>query len=153
MKNIVLTFFALIATITTFGQWSETEGTFTKEYQRIRGFEFQDSLWVYDRGNMVNWDIYFNVDFFTSPGTSELFGVVLLDYEGVPQWFYNYIGDLEEGEDEYGEYGGYKVDILSKEDDGSWSFWQSGEFRHYGNYSILYVGNPAFYKFQYFEER
>jgi len=152
MKNLIFLFGLMLTTITSFGQFIETDGSFSMKYERIRGFMYEDTNWVYDRGNMVTWEFIFNVDFFMTPDSDELFGTIALDENGESQWFYNFIGDVNESSDEYGDYSGYRVDILSKDDEtGLWEFWQPGELRHYGSYTILNVGSPAFYKFQYFE--
>ena len=149
MKKLFLTLFTAVS-LTSFGQYTLTEGSFSTTYTQLRSYEKVDSLWAYTGGTFKDWTFIFNVDCFTFPGGPEMFGAIMEDADGEPQFMMNYLGDLFEGEDEYGEYGSYKVDILSKEDDGSWKWWNAGELRHYGSWTILYLGTPAYLQFNYF---
>lgn len=149
MKNLLLTLLTVVS-FTSFGQYIPTEGSFSKTYTQLRSFEKQDSLWNYSGGDFKEWTFIFNVNCFTYPGGPEMFGAIMEDGEGEPKFMYNYLGDLYESEDEYGEYGAYQVDILSKEDNGTWKWWNAGELRYYGSWAILYLGNPTFMKFSYF---
>jgi len=149
MKKLFLTLLTAVS-FTSFGQYIPTEGTFSKTYSQIRTWERLDSTWVYTDGTLKDWTFHYNVDFIGNLNGKELFGTVMENDKGQPRFFYNYLGDLYEGKDDYGEYGAYKVDILSKEDDGSWKWWNAGELRHYGSWTILYLGTPAFLQFNYF---
>jgi len=141
-------FLSLVAS----SQYIATEGSFEKTYTRIRGWEKQDSDWVYSDGSMVEWNVIFNVDFLATPDGKEMFGVVLEDAQGQPQYFCNYIGDLIEGEEDGLSFHEYHVDILSKDDDtGKWEFWDSGALRYYGSWMKLYLGiEPYHFHFVYF---
>jgi len=149
MKKLILMLLASFS-LTAYGQYITDESSFSKTYTQIRSFDKQDSLWVYAGGDFKEWTFVFNVDFFTYPGGPEMDGLVMEDDKGEPQFMMNYLGDLFEGKDDYGEYGSYKVDILSKEDDGTWRWWDSGECRYYGPWVILDLGNMYF---SYFNEK
>jgi len=152
MKKLFLTLLTAVS-FTSFGQYTLTEGSFSTTYTQLRSYEKVDSTWVYSDGALKDWTFIFNVDCFTYPGGPKMFGTVMENGEGEPKFMHNYLGDLYEGEDDYGEYGAYKVDILSKEDNGTWEWWNSGELRHYGSWTILYLGTPAFLQFNYFNEK
>lgn len=152
MKKLFLTLLTAVS-FTSFGQYVLTEGSFSKTFTQLRSFEKQDSTWVYSDGGLKEWTFIFNVDCFTYPGGPEMFGAVMENGEGEPKFMYNYLGDLVESKDEYGEYGAYKVDILSKEDNGLWKYWDSGELRYYGSWAMLYLGTPAWMYFSYFNEK
>ena len=78
-------------------------------------------------------------------------GTVMENINGEPRFFMNYLGNIIETSDEFGEYGSFKVDILSKNDEnGKWEWWEAGECRYYGNYVMLYLKNPATLRFDYF---
>ena len=149
MRKLFLTLFTALS-FTSFGQYVTDEGSFTKTYTQLRSFNKQDSLWVYTGGDFKEWTFVFNVDFFTYPGGPEMDGLVMEDADGEPQFMMNYLGDLFEGKDEFGEYGSYKVDILSKEDDGTWRWWNTGECRYYGPWVMLYLDDMYF---SYFNEK
>lgn len=149
MKKLILmllTSFSLMA----YGQYNTTDGSFTKTYTQLRSFNKVDSTWVYTGGDFKEWKFIFNVDFFTYPNGPEMWGLVMEDGDGKPQFMMNYLGDLVESEDEYGEYGSYKVDIVSKEDDGTWKWWDAGELRYYGPWAMLYLDDMYF---SYFNEK
>lgn len=152
MKKLFLTLLTAVS-FTSFGQYVPTEGSFSKTYTQLRSYEKIDSLWVYSDGGLKDWTFIFNVDCFTYPGGPEMFGAVMEDGEGEPKFMCNYLGDLYESEDEYGEYGSYKVDILSKEDNGTWKWWDTGELRYYGSWTMLYLGTPSWMYFSYFNEK
>jgi hypothetical protein len=149
MKKLFLTLLTAVS-FTSFGQYIPTEGSFSTTYTQLRSFEKQDSLWNYSGGDFKEWTFIFNVNCFTYLGGPEMFGAIMEDGEGEPKFMYNYLGDLYESEDEFGKYGAYQVDILSKEDNGTWKWWNVGELRYYGSWTILYLGNPTFMKFSYF---
>lgn len=145
---ILLTSFSLMA----YGQYNTTEETFSKTYTQLRIWEKPDSTWVYSDGTFTDWTFIFNVEFFSFPGGSNMFGTVMENSKGEPKFFCNYLGDLYESEDEYGEYGSYKVDILSKNDDtGAWGYWDSGELRYYGPWTYLFTGDKMY--FSYFNQK
>jgi hypothetical protein len=151
MKKLILmllTSFSLMA----YGQYNTTEETFSKTYTQLRIWEKPDSTWVYSDGTFTDWTFIFNVEFFSFPGGSNMFGTVMENSKGEPKFFCNYLGDLYESEDEYGEYGSYKVDILSKNDDtGTWGYWNSGELRYYGPWTYLFTGDKMY--FSYFNQK
>jgi hypothetical protein len=151
MKKLILmllTSFSLMA----YGQYNTTEETFSKTYTQLRIWEKPDSTWVYSDGTFTDWTFIFNVEFFSLPGGSNMFGTVMENSKGEPKFFCNYLGDLYESEDEYGEYGSYKVDILSKDDDtGTWEYWNSGELRYYGPWTYLFNGDKMY--FSYFNQK
>lgn len=151
MKKLILmllTSFSLMA----YGQYNTTEETFSKTYTQLRIWEKPDSTWVYSDGTFTDWTFIFNVEFFSFPGGSNMFGTVMENSKGEPKFFCNYLGDLYESEDEYGEYGSYKVDILSKNDDtGAWGYWDSGELRYYGPWTHLFTGDKIY--FSYFNQK
>lgn len=152
MKNLFFTLMMAVASIPSFSQYIETEGSFAKTYERIRGWKAVDGDWIYDDGNAVTWTIVYNVQFFSSPSGREMYGAVVLNSNGAPEYFYNYISNVVEGEDDYGEYGQQNVDILSKDNEtGKWEFWQPGMLRFYGYTTSLYLGSdPYTYYFSYF---
>lgn len=151
MKKLILMFltsFSLMA----YGQYNTTDNSFSKTYTQLRVWEKPDSTWVYSDGTFTDWTFIFNVEFFSFPGGAEMFGTVMENSKGEPKFFCNYLGDLYESEDEYGEYGSYKVDILSKDDDtGTWEYWNSGELRYYGPWTYLFTGDKMY--FSYFNQK
>jgi len=151
MKKLLFILLTLVS-FESFGQYIESDGSFSKTYTRVRGWKNVEGDWIYDDGNEVVWQIILNVDFFSSPDGVEMFGTILLDGSGEPQYFCNYVGQLKEGEDEFGEYGEYAVDVLSKNDKtGKWDFWDAGALRYYGPWTSLYLGYPPYtYQFSYF---
>ena len=152
MKNLMVMLLTAIS-FTAFGQYTHNDDSFQKTYTQIRTYEIPEgeTEWFYANGDFVEWTFHFNIDFFACPGCSTQRGVVMEDASGEPQFFMNYLGDLREGEDEYGEYGAYKVDVLSKDDEtGRWKWWDAGECRYYGNWTMLYLKNPSTLRFDYF---
>lgn len=151
MKKLILMFltsFSLMA----YGQYNTTDNSFSKTYTQLRVWEKPDSTWVYSDGTFTDWTFIFNVEFFSFAGGAEMFGTVMENSKGEPKFFCNYLGDLYESEDEYGEYGSYKVDILSKDDDtGTWEYWNSGELRYYGPWTYLFTGDKMY--FSYFNQK
>ena len=151
MKKLILmllTSFSLMA----YGQYNTTDNSFSKTYTQLRVWEKPDSTWVYSDGTFTDWTFIFNVEFFSFPGGAEMFGTVMENSKGEPKFFCNYLGDLYESEDEYGEYGSYKVDILNKDDDtGTWEYWNSGELRYYGPWTYLFTGDKMY--FSYFNQK
>jgi hypothetical protein len=151
MKKFILTLLTAIS-VTAFGQYTPQEETFSKTYTQLRIWEKPDSTWVYSDGTFVDWTFVFNVEFFAFPGGSDMFGTIMENSEGEPKFFCNYLGDLYESEDEYGEYGSYKVDILNKDDEtGTWKYWNSGELRYYGPWTYLFTGDKTY--FSYFNQK
>ena len=151
MKKFILILLTAIS-VTAFGQYTPQEETFSKTYTQLRIWERPDSTWVYSDGTFVDWTFIFNVEFFAFPGGSDMFGTIMENSEGEPKFFCNYLGDLYESEDEYGEYGSYKVDILNKDDEtGTWKYWNSGELRYYGPWTYLFTGDKTY--FSYFNEK
>jgi hypothetical protein len=151
MKKFILTLLTAIS-VTAFGQYTPQEETFSKTYTQLRIWEKPDSTWVYSDGTFVDWTFIFNVEFFAFPGGSDMFGTIMENSEGEPKFFCNYLGDLYESEDEYGEYGSYKVDILNKDDEtGTWKYWNSGELRYYGPWTYLFTGDKTY--FSYFNQK
>jgi len=154
MNKVITLTLGLLFSVMSYGQYIPTEGTFSKTYTQIRTWERPDSTWVYADGTLKEWTFHYNVDFIGNLNGKDLFGTVMENEQGQPRFFYNYLGDLYEGEDEYGEYGSYQVDILSVNDDtGAWEYWNSGELRFYGPWTYLYLGNPAWLYFSYFNEK
>jgi len=151
MKKFILTLLTAIS-LNAFGQYTPQEETFSKTYTQLRIWERPDSTWVYSDGTFVDWTFVFNVEFFAFPGGSDMFGTIMENSEGEPKFFCNYLGDLYESEDEYGEYGSYKVDILNKDDEtGTWKYWNSGELRYYGPWTYLFTGDKTY--FSYFNQK
>ena len=151
MKKFILTLLTAIS-LNAFGQYTPQEETFSKTYTQLRIWERPDSTWVYSDGTFVDWTFIFNVEFFAFPGGSDMFGTIMENSEGEPKFFCNYLGDLYESEDEYGEYGSYKVDILNKDDEtGTWKYWNSGELRYYGPWTYLFTGDKTY--FSYFNQK
>jgi|SRR6056300_332563 hypothetical protein len=151
MKKFILTLLTAIS-LNAFGQYTPQEETFSKTYTQLRIWERPDSTWVYSDGTFVDWTFIFNVEFFAFPGGSSMFGTIMENSEGEPKFFCNYLGDLYESEDEYGEYGSYKVDILNKDDEtGTWKYWDSGELRYYGPWTYLFTGDKTY--FSYFNQK
>jgi hypothetical protein len=151
MKKFILILLTAIS-VTAFGQYTPQEETFSKTYTQLRIWERPDSTWVYSDGTFVDWTFIFNVEFFAFPGGSDMFGTIMENSEGEPKFFCNYLGDLYESEDEYGEYGSYKVDILNKDDEtGTWKYWNSGELRYYGPWTYLFTGDKTY--FSYFNQK
>ena len=151
MKKFILTLLTAIS-LNAFGQYTPQEGTFSKTYTQLRIWEKPDSTWVYSDGTFVDWTFIFNVEFFAFPGGSDMFGTIMENSEGEPKFFCNYLDDLYESEDEYGEYGSYKVDILNKDDEtGVWGYWNSGELRYYGPWTYLFTGDKTY--FSYFNQK
>lgn len=151
MKKFILTLLTVIS-LNAFGQYTPQEETFSKTYTQLRIWERPDSTWVYSDGTFVDWTFIFNVEFFAFPGGSSMFGTIMENSEGEPKFFCNYLGDLYESEDEYGEYGSYKVDILNKDDEtGTWKYWDSGELRYYGPWTYLFTGDKTY--FSYFNQK
>lgn len=151
MKKFILILLTAIS-VTAFGQYTPQEETFSKTYTQLRIWERPDSTWVYSDGTFVDWTFIFNVEFFAFPGGSDMFGTIMENSEGEPKFFCNYLGDLYESEDEYGEYGSYKVDILNKDDEtGTWKYWDSGELRYYGPWTYLFTGDKTY--FSYFNQK
>jgi len=154
MKNLLFTLLAM-ASFTAFIQYTPDEGSFTVTYSQLRSYEKPEgqSDWVYANGDFHTWTFQFNVDFFACPGCREQFGTVMEDSQGKPKFFMNYLGGVIEGEDEYGKYNSFMVDILSKDDEtGKWKWWETGECRHYGKWTMLYLKNPAILRFDYFNK-
>ena len=149
MKKLFLTLLTAVS-FTSFGQYVTNEDSFSTTYTQLRVYENIDSLWIYSDGAMKEWTFIFNANFFTYPGGPEMFGAIMEDEKGEPQFMMNYLGDLVESKDEYGEYGSYRVDILSKEDNGVWEWWDSGECRYYGPWVMLYLDDMYF---NYFNEK
>jgi len=151
MKKFILILLTAIS-LNAFGQYTPQEETFSKTYTQLRIWERPDSTWVYSDGTFVDWTFIFNVEFFAFPGGADMFGTIMENSEGEPRFFCNYLGDLYESEDEYGEYGSYRVDILNKNDEtGVWGYWNSGELRYYGPWTYLFVGDKMY--FSYFNEK
>lgn len=151
MRKFLGILLLLIAT-PIFGQYIETESSFSKRYTSIRGYKNVEGQWIYDEGNTIDWTIRFNVNFFTSPDGRQMLGAVMENGEGQPRYFYNYIGDIHESRDEDGEFGEFRVDILHYDDESaSWQFWEAGTLRYYGTHTSLYLGRPAWFIFAYFE--
>ena len=151
MKKFILTLLTAIS-LNAFGQYTPQEETFSKTYTQLRIWERPDSTWVYSDGTFVDWTFIFNVEFFAFPGGSSMFGTIMENSEGEPKFFCNYLDDLYESEDEYGEYGSYKVDILNKDDEtGTWKYWDSGELRYYGPWTYLFTGDKTY--FSYFNQK
>jgi len=149
----VFTIVALAAAFACNAQYKYDDGSFGKTYTQLRNYQLigDDSDWSYTGGDFVEWTFHFNVDFFPCPGCPEMRGTVMEDAQGEPQFFMNYLGNIIETEDEFGEYGSFKVDILSKDDEtGKWDWWESGECRYYGSWVMLYLKNPATLRFDYF---
>ena len=152
MKNLLFTLLATIS-FTAFGQYTHREGSFQKTFTQVRNHQIigDDPEWSYTGGDFVEWTFHFNVDFFPCPGCPDMRGTVMEDINGEPQFFMNYLGNIIESSDDYGEYGSFRVDILSKNDEtGKWEWWEAGECRYYGNYVMLYLKNPATLRFDYF---
>ena len=150
MKKLLLTLLTIVST-TAFSQYTHNDGSFQKTYTQIRNHQNIDGEWTYTGGDFVEWTFHLNVDFFPCPDCPEMRGTVMEDINGEPQFFMNYLGDIIESSDDYGEYGSFKVDILSKNDKtGKWEWWDAGECRYYGNYVMLYLNNPATVRFDYF---
>ena len=151
MKKLILmllTSFSLMA----YGQYNTTDDSFNTTYTQLRIWQKPDSSWVYSDGTFIEWTFIFNVEFFSFPGNTEMFGTLMEDSEGEPQFFCNYLGDLYVSEDEYGEYGSYKVDILRKDKETAvWKYWNSGELRYYGPRTYLFLGDRTY--FSYFNQK
>jgi hypothetical protein len=151
MRTLLTTIF-LIFSSTIFGQYIENDGSFTREYTSIRGYKNVDGELIYDEGSAVQWTFVFNVNFFTSADGREMLGAVMNNAEGQPRYFYNYIGDIYESEDEDGHFGEFRVDILHYNDDNArWEFWEQGTLRYYGTHTSLFLGRPSWYLFVYME--
>jgi len=152
MKKYLILFGLIFTILTSFGQYVETDGSFSKTYERLRGWKSVDGEWVYDNGSSNEWTFVFNVEFYSSPNGNDMFGTVMKNSNGESQYFCNYIGQITEDKDEYGEYGEYEVDILSKDDEtDKWEFWDTGKLRYYGNWTYMYMGyEPHDYYFSYF---
>ena len=150
MKKLLLTLLTITST-TAFSQYTHNDGSFQKTYTQIRNHQNIDGEWTYTGGDFVEWTFHLNVDFFPCLDCPEMRGTVMEDINGEPQFFMNYLGDIIESSDDYGEYGSFKVDILSKNDEtGKWEWWDAGECRYYGNFVMLYINNPATIRFDYF---
>ena len=111
------------ASFPTFGQYTHDEGSFQKTFTQVRNHQIigDDTEWSYTGGNFAEWTFHFNVDFFPCPGCPEMRGTVMENINGEPRFFMNYLGNIIETSDEFGEYGSFKVDILSKNDEtGAW---------------------------------
>ena len=154
MKKLLFTLLTLVS-FTTFGQYMEGENSFSKTYQTVRGWKAVEGEWMYDDRALKDWQFIFNVDFFASPSGREMYGAVMIDDQGAPQYFFNYLGDIHESEDEYGEYGAYRVDVLAKDDEtGKWDLWTQGNLKYYGYSTMFYMGSPPYnYYFSYFEPK
>jgi len=150
MKKLFLILLTIVS-FTSFGQYTPTEDTFSKTYTQIRMWEKSDSIWVYSDGSFIEWTFHFNVNFSSSPGYN-MFGVIMEDEEGIPNFFFNYLGNIHEDEDEYGEYGSYQVDILTNnQETKTWEYWNSGELRYYGPWTYLFIRENVY--FSYFREK
>ena len=150
MKKLLFTLLTVIST-TAFSQYTETESSFSKTFTQLRTYERPEGAedWIYSGGDFVIWTLSLNVDFFACPGCRTQRGVMMANAAGESKFFLSYLGQLREGEDSYGDYNAYYVDILSYEE-GKWDVWDSGEFRYYGNFAMLYVHNPSTFRFDYF---
>lgn len=153
MKKFIGLFLTMIG-LTSFAQYELTESSFSKTYSQLRTWEKPESTWVYSNGSTTQWTFHFNVDFFPFEKSSGMFGAVLVNEEGNPEFFCNYLGELKKGEDEYGIYGSNQVDILYNDPEtGRWEYWNTGELRHYGPWTYLFLGDPSKLYFSYFKEK
>jgi hypothetical protein len=156
MKNFLLIIFSFLS-FSVLGQYTYKEGSFSKTFTQVRNYQMissdlaENAEWTYTGGNVLEWTFHFNVDFFPCPSCPEMRGTVMENNRGEPRFFMNYLGNIIESSDDYGEYGAFKVDILSKDDEtGKWKWWESGECRYYGNWVMLYLRNPPDLRFDYF---
>lgn len=152
MKKLLGLLSLCLTISTSYGQYVEIEGSFSKTYERLRGWKSVDGDWIYDNGSTREWKFIFNVDFYSSEGGDDMFGTVMVNDIGEARYFCNYIGKMREGEDDLGTYNEFDVDILSFDDeDQKWRFWESGILRHYGQWTYMYLGYPPHkYYFSYF---
>ena len=152
MKKLLFTLLTVISS-TAFSQYITNDGSFQKTYTQVRNYQKFDgnTNWTYTGGDFVTWTFHFNVDFFPCPDCKEMRGTVMEDASGEPKFFMNYLGDIIETSDEYGEYGAFKVDVLVKDyETGEWDYWDDGECRYYGNYVMFYINIPSTIRFDYF---
>jgi len=153
MKHFFMVFLTMIG-LNVFGQFNLTENSFSKTYTQLRTWEKPDSVWVYSNGSNTQWTFHFNVDFFPFSKNSGMFGAVLENEEGNPEFFCNFLDEVQKGEDEFGIYNSNKVDILHyDEESGVWEYWNTGELRLYGPWTYLYVGEPSYLYFSYFKQK
>jgi len=109
--------------------WVSTNETFGYVYQRSTAYTWNDDAWVYDSGNVFNMRILYNVDVLVHHASSDMQRGVLLFNDDTDEmmFFFNYVGDLTEREENDRLWQIYGIDILSYEA-AAWEYVADGHF-------------------------
>lgn len=130
-RLLIASILALLSWGVSAQAWTYSDQSFEHVYQGNTSYLWDDSLWVYNSGNIYDMKIVYNVDLLLSPISSEMLrGVLLLDAKTDRILFFlNYIGDLSREEIEGVEYQTYEVDVLDYDVElSSWEYLSRGVF-------------------------